>query len=250
MTTTPLLSIGGLTKRYGGFTAVDDLSFDVAAGERVALIGPNGAGKTTAFNMIGGQMPPDYGSVVLAGRDVTGWRPHRLAGCGLGRSFQLARVFPSMTVIENLQTAFLIAAGETWRFVRPAARYHGDTARAALADVGLEAAADRPAADLAYGDIKRLELAIVLAGRPRLVLLDEPTAGMSATARQGLIDLVTALVDRDGLTLLFTEHDVDLVFRTARRVMVMHHGRLIADGTPEAVRANPTVREVYLGSRA
>ncbi len=251
---TPLLAAAGLAKSFGGVAAVRGVGFAVAAGEVVALIGPNGAGKSTLFGLLSGQMRPDAGAVRLAGRDVTGWPPRRMAGQGVGRTFQVAATFGSMTVRDNVATACLIRAGRAWRLIgRFGRRRPPDTvaeAEALLDRVGLLAAADRPAAELAYGDVKRLELAMALAGRPRLLLMDEPTAGMAPGERAAAMRATAEGARRDGIGLLFTEHDMGVVFAHADRVLVLSRGRLIAQGPPEAVRRDPEVRAVYLGEGA
>lgn len=243
----PVLEVHGLTKSYGGVRALEGVSFDIAAGELLALIGPNGAGKSTCFNIVNGQLRPDAGTVRLGGRDITGLPPRRIAGLGVGRTFQVAAVFGSMTAAENVQTALAAAAGGSFDLWRPARGLGREQARELLAQTGMAAQADRPASALAYGDVKRLELAMALAGEPRLLLMDEPTAGMAGTERREMIALVRSLTRARGLAVLFTEHSMDVVFGHADRVIVLARGRLIADGSVGEVRADPTVREVYLG---
>lgn len=242
-----VLSVRALSKSYGGVRALEDVSLDVAAGEFLALIGPNGAGKSTCFNIINGQLRPDSGSVLINGRDITGMAPRRIARLGVGRTFQIAAVFGSMTVLENVQMAMIAAARQVFTVHRFAGDYHRERALAGLAQVGMEKEAERPAATLAYGDVKRLELAMALAGDPSLLLMDEPTAGMGAGERGEMIALVKALVSERGLAVLFTEHSMDVVFTHADRIVVLAGGRLIADGTVEEVRADPAVRAAYLG---
>lgn len=244
---TPLLAVEGLAKAYGGVAAVRGVSFALAPGEILALIGPNGAGKSTCFNMLNGQIRPDAGTIRLAGSDVTGLPPRRMAGRGVARTFQVAAVFGSMTVRENVQAACLIHAramaspfGRADRRLRPEAERWLD-------HVGLSAEADRPAAELAYGDVKRLELAMALSGAPRLLLMDEPTAGMAPGERHALMRSTVAQARQAGIGLMFTEHDMDIVFAHADRVLVLSRGRLIAAGRPEAVRQDPEVRATYLG---
>jgi branched-chain amino acid transport system ATP-binding protein len=246
---TALLQVLGLRKSFGGVQAVADVTFSLGTGEMLALIGPNGAGKSTCFNMLNGQLRPDAGRILLAGRDVAGMTPRRIWALGVGRCFQITATFASMTARENVQTALIAHARQVWRFVRPAARLHAAEAEALLAEVGLADQADRAAGVLAYGDLKRLELAMALANRPSLLLMDEPTAGMAARERGALMALVRRMVDK-GLTVLFTEHDMDVVFGTADRIAVLDRGALIAAGTPETIRADPRVREIYLGDHA
>ncbi|HET6185204.1 MAG TPA: ATP-binding cassette domain-containing protein [Acetobacteraceae bacterium] len=241
------LAVAGLAKSFGGVQAVGGVSFAVAEGEMLALIGPNGAGKSTCFNMIGGQLRPDAGRVTLAGADVTGARPGRLARLGVGRTFQVTETFASMTVRENVQTALLAHQRRIWRFARPLAAQQEEAALRLLDQVGLAAQSARAAGVLAYGDVKRLELAMALAAAPRLLLMDEPTAGMAAAERAALMALVRRLATAQRLAVLFTEHDMEAVFGVADRIIVLNRGRLIAEGDPEAIRADPLVREVYLG---
>lgn len=242
-----LLAVEGLAKSYGGVGAVRGVSFALAPGEVLALIGPNGAGKSTCFNMLNGQIRPDAGRIRLAGTDVTGMAPRRMAGLGVARSFQIAATFGSMTVRENVQAACLVHAGGMARPFGRADRRFRPEAERWLDHVGLLAQADRPAAELAYGDVKRLELAMALSGAPRLLLMDEPTAGMAPKERHGLMRATVDHARRNGIGLMFTEHDMDIVFTHADRVLVLSRGRLIAAGRPEAVREDPDVRATYLG---
>ncbi len=243
-----LLTVRGLSKSFGGVRAVDGIDFDVAPGELLALIGPNGAGKTTTFNMVNGQLPASSGSVQLAGRELLGLPPRRIARRGVGRTFQVAATFSSLTVVENVQMALLAHAGQVFSFWRRATAYHRDTALALLDHVDMRDQADRPASELAYGDVKRIELALSLASAPRLLLMDEPTAGMAPAERHALMALVRRLATERDLAVLFTEHSMDVVFGYANRVVVLARGRLVAQGTPAEVRENARAREVYFGS--
>jgi branched-chain amino acid transport system ATP-binding protein len=245
-----ILHVDSVSKRFGGVRAVADVSFRVQAGEMLALIGPNGAGKSTCFNMLNGQIPPDAGRIVLAGQDITGLSPRRIWRLGVGRTFQITATFVSMTVRENVQVALLAHHRLVWRFIRPAFAWFADEANALLAQVGMAEQADRAAGVLAYGDLKRLELAIALANAPRLLLMDEPTAGMAPTERVALMHLTRALASEHGIAVLFTEHDMDVVFGVADRILVLNRGELIAEGDGPAIRADARVREVYLGSGA
>ena len=245
-----VLVVQGLSKAFGGVRAVSEVSFAVAPGEMLALIGPNGAGKSTLFNMVGGQLPPDGGSVHLDGIGITGLGPRAIARHGVGRTFQVTATFGSMTVRENVQMAILSHRGEVWQFWRPVAGRYQAEADALLAQVGLEAQADRAAGVLAYGDLKRLELAIALGNTPRLLLMDEPTAGMAPAERIGLMHLTRRLAKERGVAVLFTEHDMDVVFDVSDRILVLNRGALIAEGAGPAIRANSAVREIYLGSGA
>jgi ABC-type branched-subunit amino acid transport system ATPase component len=244
-----LLSVEGLARSFGGVRAVDDVSFALAAGEVVALIGPNGAGKSTLFNLIDGQLAPDRGRVLYDGRPMTSLSTSARTRQGIGRTFQVAQAFASMTTLQNVQVALAAAHGESLRVGAPLWTRYGAEAAALLHDVGLEGVG-RPASELAYGDLKRLELALALAGAPRLLLMDEPTAGMAPSERTALMRLVVELARNRGLAVLFTEHSMEVVFGFAQRVIVLALGRIVADGTPDAVRANPEVQRVYLADEA
>ncbi len=246
----PLLVVERLSKSFGAVVALSALSCSVSAGERVAIIGPNGAGKTTLFNVLGGQLRADAGTASFAGQRITGLAPHAIARLGVGRTFQVAATFASMTVRENVQIALLARQGEQRSLWRQGSQRHAPAAQALLDRMGIGALAARGCATLAYVDLKRVELAIALALQPQLLLMDEPTAGMAALERSRLMALVSNLAHSDGLALLFTEHDMDIVFAHADRILVLDRGRLIADGPPAAVRANPEVRAVYLGAAA
>lgn len=243
----PVLRAEGLRKAYGGVLAVRGVSFALEAGEVLALIGPNGAGKSTLFNMVGGQVRPDAGRVWLGDREVGGLGPRAVWRLGVGRTFQITATFASMTVRENVQMALLARRGRVWGVAARARNLLAREADALLAPVALEAQAERAAGVLAYGDLKRLELAMALAGEPRLLLMDEPTAGMAPRERVALMRLTRRLATERGIAVLFTEHDMDVVFETADRLLVLNRGVLIAEGTAEAIRADPRVREVYLG---
>jgi branched-chain amino acid transport system ATP-binding protein len=242
------LEIRALSKAFGGVHAVDNVSFTVGKGEFLAMIGPNGAGKSTCFNIINGQLAPDSGEIRFEGRAITGLKPREIWRLGIGRTFQVAATFGSMTVAENVQMALISHAGEIYRVGKTAAARHKDRALALLAQVGMQDAADRPSRELAYGDVKRVELAIALANDPRLLLMDEPTAGMAPRERNELIALVKRLVIERSISVLFTEHSMDVVFAHADRIIVLSRGRLIADGDAKAIREDLKVREVYFGT--
>ena len=242
------LSVRALSKAFGGVHAVREVSFDVKPGEFLAMIGPNGAGKSTCFNMINGQLKPDSGEIHFDGRNIAGLHPRDIWRLGVGRTFQVAATFGSMTVVENVQMALISHAREIYRFWPAAHTLHRDRALALLDQVGMRAAADRPGRELAYGDIKRIELAIALANEPKLLLMDEPTAGMAPRERNELIALVKRLVLERKISVLFTEHSMDVVFAYADRILVLARGMLIADGTAESIRDNPEVQQVYLGT--
>ena len=245
-----MLEVRGLRRAFGGVNAIDGVDLDVVRHGVVAIIGPNGAGKSTLFNLITGHLRADAGSVRLAGRDITGIAPHRLGALGVGRSFQRTNIFPQLSVFENVQAALIAHRGrgrDLWS--RAAGLYRAD-AEALLADVNLSHKAGQAAATLSHGNQKQLELGNALAGQPTLLLLDEPTAGMSAVETRESMQLLRRIAGERGLTLLFTEHDMEMVFATADRIVVLHQGRVLAADTPAAIRGNDEVRRVYLGNRA
>jgi branched-chain amino acid transport system ATP-binding protein len=243
-----LLTVNNLSKHFGGLAAVDDVSFTLAPGELLALIGPNGAGKSTTFNMVNGQLRADGGSIRFDGQELIGRKPREIWKLGVGRTFQIAETFASLTVIENVQMALLSADGKLFSMWRRAAAHKRDEAHALLDRVGMAAQADRPCSDLAYGDVKRVELAIAMANAPKLLLMDEPTAGMAPKERNDLMALTKKLVVERGLAVLFTEHSMDVVFAYADRMIVLARGKLIAEGKPLEIRDHPKVQEVYFGS--
>jgi branched-chain amino acid transport system ATP-binding protein len=243
----PVLEVRDLAKSFDGVDAVRGVSFAVAAGELLALIGPNGAGKTTCFNLVNGQLVPDRGSVTLAGVPITGRPPRDIALAGVGRTFQVPATFASMTVRENVETALLAHAAQSAVLGGSGSGTRATQADALLERVGIAALADAHCATLAYGDAKRVELALALAGKPRLLLMDEPTAGMAPRDRSHLMALAWKLARADRIAVLFTEHDMDVVFGHADRVIVLDRGKLIAQGTPDEVRLDARVQSVYLG---
>lgn len=243
-----VLAVQSLSKAFGGVQAVNGVSFDIERGEFLAMIGPNGAGKSTCFNMINGQLAPDSGAVLFEGDDIAGLAPRAIWRRGVGRTFQVAATFHSMTVIENVQMTLISHAGENYGLWRPAAARYRTRALELLEQVGMQDAADRASRALAYGDVKRVELAIALANEPRLLLMDEPTAGMAPAERNDMIALVKKLVAERGISVLFTEHSMDVVFAYADRIIVLARGQLIADGDAASIRANAKVQEVYFGS--
>ena len=242
-----VLRVERLSKSFGGVDAVRDVSFDVAAGELVALIGPNGAGKTTCFNLVNGQLAPDAGTITLSGTRIDRLPPRAIARMGVGRTFQVAATFASMTVRENVQLALLAHAGANRGIGARAADCMRDEAEALLERVRMTRFAGHGCATLAYGDAKRVELALALAGKPRLLLMDEPTAGMSPRSRDRLMQLAAEVARSGQIAVLFTEHDMDVVFGHADRIIVLDRGRIIAAGAPAAIRANAEVQAVYLG---
>jgi branched-chain amino acid transport system ATP-binding protein len=243
-----LLKVSKLGKSFGGIKAVDGISFELAAGELLALIGPNGAGKSTTFNMVNGQLRADAGSILLGEHELIGRKPREIWRLGVGRTFQIAETFASLTVIENVQMALLSADGKLFSMWKRAADHKRNEAIALLAQVGMAAQADRPCSVLAYGDVKRVELAIAMANKPKLLLMDEPTAGMAPKERNDLMALTKKLVIERGMAVLFTEHSMDVVFAYADRLIVLARGRLIAEGRPAEIRDHAKVQEVYFGS--
>ena len=242
-----LLEVRGLRKAFGGVVAVDDVSFDLNRGELLALIGPNGAGKTTCFNLIHGQLGADEGRVIFDGREISGLTPRDAWRQGMGRTFQTTATFPSMTVIENVQMALLSLHGRALAPFRRARSLFREEALALLALVGMAEQAERPCGVLAYGDVKRVELAVAVANRPKLLLMDEPTAGMAPGERSALMALTAGIVREREIGVLFTEHDMDVVFAHADRILVLSRGRKVAEGPPRQIRENDHVKEIYLG---
>jgi branched-chain amino acid transport system ATP-binding protein len=242
-----LLSVEGLSKSYGGIHAVRGVSFELAAGEILALIGPNGAGKSTCFDMLNGQNVPDSGRIRLLGKETTGKKPREIWRMGVGRTFQITATFPTMTVRENVQVALISHGGRLFDGWTSAAKVATVEAGRLLELVGMSGYAERPCGELAYGDLKRLELAVALANQPKLLLMDEPTAGMAPRERIELMRLTAQIAREQSIGVLFTEHDMDVVFEHADRILVLNRGTLIAQGSPQEVRANPQVQAVYLG---
>jgi len=242
-----VLEVTGISKSFSGFRAVSDVDLTVETGQIAAVIGPNGAGKSTLFNLITGHLRPDSGSVRLDQRDITGAPPHKICRMGIGRSFQRTNIFTKLTVFENLQAAFLVHHGRGRDFWSRARALYRDETERLLGSIGLVEQRDTIAGTLSYGNQKQLELGLALASDPELLLLDEPTAGMSATETHDTIRLIERIAGERSLTLLFTEHDMDVVFQIAQKITVLHQGRVIANGVPHEVRADPEVRRVYLG---
>jgi len=247
-----LLAVEGVYKSFQGFWALAGVSLEVAEGSFHALVGPNGAGKTTLFNVITGRFPPDRGSVVFQGRPITGWPTHRVARLGLAISFQRAQPFASMRVREAVALARLGYAGATFRLLRPLGAFPEalEAAREALAKVGLEDQADRRVSELPLGDLKRLDVAMALVAKPKLLLLDEPLAGLSRAERRRMVGFIRELLRQEGVTLLFTEHDTEAVLELADRITVLHQGRVLAEGSPEEIRHDAQVRAAFLGGAA
>lgn len=242
-----VLEVRALSKSFGGIQAVHNVDFSVSRGELLALIGPNGAGKTTCFNMLMGQLKPSSGDVFLHGENITGMKPRKIWRKGVGRTFQITGTYQSMTVIENVQMA-LISHHKKLYAIRPyATRLYREQAMALLELVGMPEQAERACSILAYGDLKRLELAIALSHEPSLLLMDEPTAGMAPSERIALMKLTAQIVTDRNISVLFTEHDMDVVFAHSHRIMVLNRGELIAEGSATSIRNNAMVQQVYLG---
>jgi branched-chain amino acid transport system ATP-binding protein len=246
-----ILETESLSKSFGALSAVSDVSLSIEAGTLHSIIGPNGAGKTTLFNLLTGAFPPTSGRVLLDGRDITGTPAERVAHLGLARSYQRTTVFPAFSLLDNVWVA-AFATGKSWRGLlwRKAGRYPEVTERArqALADVGLLAKADVPARAISHGEQRQLELAIALAAAPRVLLLDEPAAGLSPEETRKMVSLVRTLKGR--YTIVLIEHKIDIIMSVSDRISVMHFGSLIAEGTPQEIRKNPEVRRAYLGGAA
>lgn len=246
----PLLQVRNLRKSFGGIEALANVSFTLEAGQMLALIGPNGAGKSTCFNVLGGQLRPDSGSVLLDGQELVGLSAARICRLGVGRSFQTAATFRSMTVLENIQTALLSRDRLLFNPWRRATRHAAAEAMALLSQVHMADKAHEACGTLAYGDVKRVELAMALAHKPRLLLMDEPTAGMATNERHALMRLTRELADQQRIAVLFTEHSLDVVFKHADRIAVLVRGGLLAEGAPAAIAGNERVKAAYLGTEA
>lgn len=247
--TDPILTISNLTKRFGGNTAVSGIDLELQPRETIAIIGPNGAGKTTFYNMVSGRMTPSDGRILLEGRDITGLAPHQISRMGVSRSFQINNIFPEMTVQENVEVALTAFHGHSRKLFNLASRNRAvqEEARGLLERLQILDLAERRAEVISYGDKRLLEIAVVLATRPHLVLLDEPTAGMTPDETRRTTALIRQLAESGDYTFLITEHDMDVVFGLADRILVMHRGENLFFGTPEEVRAHPEVRRAYLG---
>ena len=242
-----ILDVTGLNKHFGGIHVTQNVNFQMQEGEQSAIIGPNGAGKSTFFNLLTGYHKLDSGKVVFDGQDITNWAPHVIARIGISRAFQVSNIFPRLTVLENVREAVHSHAGVTMKMFSRADHIGVPETQEALSLCGLGGKANEIAGTLAQGDKKKLELAIAIAGKPKLLFLDEPTAGMSLDETQETMKLVDRLNSELGLTVLFTEHDMSVVFNHANRVVLLHRGEIIIEGTPEQVRDNKTAQKIYLG---
>jgi branched-chain amino acid transport system ATP-binding protein len=245
-----LLRVEKVTKAFDGFVAVQDVDLSVTQGQMACIIGPNGAGKSTIFNLITGHLQPTRGKIFFHDQDITGLPPYTICQLGMGRSFQRTNIFPRLSVFDNVQVAVLAHRKKTLNFFTPSKKLVQDETYALLAQVGLADEAQSISGMLSYGFQKQLELGIALASEPELLLLDEPTAGMSPQETANAIALIAKIVRERGLTLLFTEHDMDVVFSIAEKITVLHQGQVLAEGTPTEVRSNPEVQRVYLGETA
>ncbi len=245
------LVLENLNKAFGGLQATNDVSLEVGDGELVSIIGPNGAGKTTIFNQISGYIRPDSGKILFNGKDIIGYSPEKLVRMGIGRAFQRSNVFPRLTAFENVQAAVVSQYGKMlnlWRYSRGIAEVTERTQHL-LGIIGLnDKRADQMAGKLALGDQKRLEIGLALALEPKLLLLDEPTAGMSPRETENTVQLVNEITKQFNMSLLFTEHDMEVVFGISERIYVLNHGEVIASGKPQEIADNPRVQEVYLGT--
>ncbi len=244
---TKVLEVHELAKSFGGVQAVKNLSFDLGEGQLLAMIGPNGAGKSTCFNLINGQLQPDYGRVVIMGKKINGYKPRQVWELGVGRTFQITATFASMTVLENIKMAVLSYHRQTKSLFSKVRRLYSDESMELLKLVGIEDQHDRACGVLAYGDLKRVELAVALANQPKLLLMDEPTAGMGPAERQSLMELTSEIVRNRNIGVLFTEHDMEVVFTHSDRIIVLNRGELVAEGTAAEVRENNKVQQIYLG---
>jgi branched-chain amino acid transport system ATP-binding protein len=242
-----ILGVEKVKKSFDGFVAINGVSFSIPKGEICSLIGPNGAGKTTLFNLITGHLPSDEGKLTFKDLDITGRPPHQICRLGVGRSFQRTNIFPRLTVFQNIQAAVLAHRGKSFTFFRPVDSFFQEETGEILERVGLGEYAQMVSGSLSYGFQKQLELGIALASEPELLLLDEPTAGMSVQETHQTMEMIAKITREKGLTLLFTEHDMEVVFSISQRIMVLYQGRLIAEGMPGEVRNNPEVQKVYLG---
>lgn len=242
-----ILGVEKVRKSFDGFVAINGVSFSLQKGEICSIIGPNGAGKTTLFNLITGHLRIDEGKLIFKDQDITNRRPYQICRLGIGRSFQRTNIFPRLTVYQNIQAAVLVHRGRSFTFFQPVDSFFQKETEEILGRVGLKEYGETVSGSLSYGFQKQLELGIALASEPELLLLDEPTAGMSTQETHQTMELIGKITREKGLTLLFTEHDMEVVFSISQRIMVLHQGRLIAEGTPEEVRRNPDVQKVYLG---
>ncbi len=244
-----VLEVHNLAISFGGVQAVNNVSFELEESRLLAMIGPNGAGKSTCFNLINGQLRPDRGSIIIMNKKISGYKPRHVWQLGVGRTFQITSTFASMTVLENIQMAMLSYHKQTRSLFKKVSNLYVEESMELLKLVGIENQNNRACGVLAYGDLKRVELAVALANKPKLLLMDEPTAGMGPAERQTLMELTSNIVRTQNIGVLFTEHDMDVVFTHADRIIVLNRGELVAEGTPAEVRKNDKVQEIYLGKK-
>ncbi len=242
-----ILKVEHLSKAFGGLQATNDVNYEMQAGELSGIIGPNGAGKSTFFNLLTGYHKVDSGRISFQGKDITNWPPHKISRLGISRAFQVSNIYPALTTYENIRQAILAQQKQTLNFFTPARRLAKKESQDLLEVTGLSKHSNRVAGTLSQGDKKLLELAIALGSKPELLFLDEPTAGMSGEETHETMHLVKRLNQEMNLTILFTEHNMSVVFGYAKRLTVLHQGAIIAHGSPEEVRKNETVQKVYLG---
>lgn len=244
-----ILEIHNLNKSFGGISATKDVDFDLQQGAKEAIIGPNGAGKSTFFALVSGYHRPDTGSIRFEGKEITGHKPHEIARLGISRAFQVSNIFPRLTVEENVRSAVQARNGKAFDLFSRADMVGLERTKEILSLCNLGSKRSMPAGELSQGDKKRLELALALAGQPKLLLLDEPTAGMSIEETKETMELVDRLNTAFGLTILFSEHDMAVVFSHARRITLLHRGQIIMSGTPAEVRGNEQAQKIYLGEQ-
>lgn len=242
-----MLRTEGLTKKFGGLMATNNVNLQVQHGELSSIIGPNGAGKTTLFNLLTGHLRPDSGRVIFDGKEITGFPPYKICRFGIGRSFQRTNIFPRLTVFDNIQAAALSAMGKCLNIFSPAKTMMTKETMSVMETVELLDKCYTLAGLLSHGDQKRLEIGIALALRPKLLLLDEPTAGMSSEETASIAKLIQKMVHKEGLTAVFVEHDMSVVFAISQQIRVLHLGAIIAEGTPEEIKGNSHVQQIYLG---
>ena len=245
-----VLIVEDLSRNFGGVQAVKDVNLAVPAGQMRAVIGPNGAGKSTFFNLLTGYIPCNSGRILFRGKDVTGLPPHSLCRLGLGRTFQINSIFASATVLENVQVALLAHRRRIWNMWAAADKLLVFEAEELLTTLGLKDRAEKLGSELSYGDRRRLEVALALACEPQLLLLDEPTAGMSIPDKPGMVELIRKVSRERGVTVILIEHDMDIVFSVADEITVLHQGAVVAQGTPQEIKSNEQVQQIYLGEDA
>lgn len=245
----PILEIKGVSKYFGQVAALSRLDLSIRAGEITSLIGPNGAGKTTFYNVVTGKFPPSSGNISFQGEDITGLPAYKIWEKGISRSFQITNIFRRLTVLENIRSALIIHTGRSLNFFKPVDSFEDlmDRSLEILRLIGLEDKKDMPCHTISHGDMRVVEVGIVLASKPRLVFLDEPTAGMNPEETRRMVSLIRSLFETTGTTFFLTEHDMNVVFSISQRIVVLNYGKILADGNPEEIRRNQEVRKAYLG---